>query len=382
MQRSFESKVGRGAAALFWVLGCAGATLASCGGSGAKNPVSETGGTGGSGGSGGSVGPLEPPPAPPTSGVAAPGGSVAAPNLKVLPWAGFAAAISYTFDDSQPSQLEHLAELEAAGVPMTFFVNPTNNWQSGYDAAFTDAAARGHEIGNHTWTHCHATLSDCTPVGTAEEEIDNTTEYAASHFGVPAVYSFASPFGDTGWDTYASTRFLVGRGVPNGMVSATGVSDWYNLPCIPVAEGQTETDFDAAIDSAKTQGRWGIFLFHSILPTTNNWYAGVELADVTGSMAHAKSLGDVSGRHDGDHRRLCSRGADLRGAAAEQRPLVLDAAEPLSTRQGAARDGQRRNPQPGRRAARVGRARLLRGGARRGVALVEPLSAPSGRSSR
>jgi hypothetical protein len=30
-------------------------------------------------------------------------GPVTAPNLRVLPWAGFKAAVTFTFDDSQPS---------------------------------------------------------------------------------------------------------------------------------------------------------------------------------------------------------------------------------------------------------------------------------------
>ena len=34
-------------------------------------------------------------------------------NLKVLDWAGFKSAVSYTLDDGQPSQIEHYAELQA-----------------------------------------------------------------------------------------------------------------------------------------------------------------------------------------------------------------------------------------------------------------------------
>jgi peptidoglycan/xylan/chitin deacetylase (PgdA/CDA1 family) len=239
------------------------------------------------------VGPLDPPPAPPTSNVPQPSGTITSPNLRVLPWAGFKAAISYTFDDTQPSQTEHWPELAATGVPMTFFANPSGNWQSGFDAAWTAAAAAGSEIGNHTWSHCHPDLTGCTPVGTAEAEIDNTTTYIISHFGVTAVYSFAAPFGDTGWNTYAAPRFLVGRGVMSGMVPPSGQADWYNLPVFQVAAGQTATEFDAGIDSARSQGRWSIFMFHSILPTTNNWFAGVDIAGITASIAYAASLGDV-----------------------------------------------------------------------------------------
>jgi hypothetical protein len=71
------------------------------------------------------------------------------------------------------------------------------------------------------------------------------------------------------------------------------VSDWYNLPTFAVSAGQTATDFNGWIDAVRSQGNWGIFLFHSILPTANNWVAGVQITDITASVAHAKGFGDV-----------------------------------------------------------------------------------------
>lgn len=176
---------------------------------------------------------------------------------------------------------------------MTFFANPSGNWQPGYDAVWSEVAATGSEIGNHTWSHCHADLSGCKPVGSADEEIRQVTAYLATHLGVPLDYSFAAPFGDVGWNEYAESRFLVGRGVANGFVAVSQTVDWFNLPAIAVTSGQTAKDFNASIDSARSQGRWGIFLFHSLLPTDKNWYAGVEVREVTASIAHAKTTGDV-----------------------------------------------------------------------------------------
>ncbi len=272
----------------------------SSGGTGGTAELGDGGESAAGTANGGSAGvPVRPPrtlgelPVPPASDVPEPSASTQDPSLQVLPWAGFAAAISYTFDDTQPSQVEHWPELKATSVPMTFFANPSNNWQSGFDATWTEVAASGSEIGNHTWSHCHANLSDCTPVGTAEEEIDQATAYIIEHFAVPAVYSFAAPYGDRSWNDYAESRFLAGRGVNSGLVPTTGPTDWYNLPCIPVSEGQTAEDFNASIDNAQSQGRWGIFMFHTILPTSNDWYAGVEIANITDSIDHAESLGDV-----------------------------------------------------------------------------------------
>lgn len=45
-----------------------------------------------------------------------------ATNLRVLDWAGFEGAVSYTFDDGQPSQLTHYDALHSTGVPMTFYL--------------------------------------------------------------------------------------------------------------------------------------------------------------------------------------------------------------------------------------------------------------------
>jgi peptidoglycan/xylan/chitin deacetylase (PgdA/CDA1 family) len=220
-------------------------------------------------------------------------GPPTAPNLRVLPWAGFKAAVTFTFDDSQPSHIEHWPELHAIGAPMTFFVEPSQNTQVGYDTNWAAVAAAGNELGNHTWTHCRSNLASCTPIGTQADEIEETTLYLISHLGVPAVYSFAAPYGDTGWNTYAAPRLLLGRGVSSGVVPAAGVNDWYNLPVFAVTEGQTAAELNAGIDTARSRGAWSIFMFHSLLPTNNNWYAGVQMADVAASAAYALSFEDV-----------------------------------------------------------------------------------------
>ena len=41
-------------------------------------------------------------------------------NLTVLDWAGFTGALTYTFDDGQPSHVAHYLALQETGVPMTF----------------------------------------------------------------------------------------------------------------------------------------------------------------------------------------------------------------------------------------------------------------------
>jgi peptidoglycan/xylan/chitin deacetylase (PgdA/CDA1 family) len=224
----------------------------------------------------------------------APNGAVG--GLTVLSWAAFKGATTFTFDDSQPSQIAHYAELAAVGVPMTFYISTGNSSETSYDSTWTQAVKDGSEIGNHTVHHCHADLTGCsfgTPLATLADELDQCTSYIKQHYtGQSDVWTGASPFGDTGYDTSAQSRFFVYRGVGGGTIGANDTTDPFNLPIHLAATGETAAQFDTAIDSAHTAGRWLIILVHTITPTTASWYNPVAITDVTGSMTHAKGLGD------------------------------------------------------------------------------------------
>jgi len=217
-------------------------------------------------------------------------------NLRVLDWAGFKSALTYTFDDAQPSQVEHYADLQAAGVPMTFFITSgSSGAAAGFDATFTQAVHDGHEMGNHTVHHCRADLTACTPGAgaTLASELDDCNSYITSHFGQPAVWTAASPYGDTGYDLPDADRFFLNRGVAGGTIAARDSSDPFNLPCHAAVDGETVDSFNAVIDTSHTAGRWVIMLIHTLMPTAQNWYAPIDVSVVTGSAAHAQSLGDV-----------------------------------------------------------------------------------------
>lgn len=226
-------------------------------------------------------------------------------NLKVLDWAGFKSAVSYTFDDGQPSQIEHYAELQAAGVRLTFFVNSGSaTWQADFVTTFSQAVRDGHEIGNHTAHHCHADPDGTLYTGTSTQraacagtspaaELDGCTAFITSQLGAPHVWTSAWPFGDVGFAAAASERFFLNRGAWNGTVAPNDETDPFNLPIWGPAEHDTVERFDAEIDRAHASDRWIILLLHSLAPTSAPWYATVDVSAVTGSIAHAKSLGDV-----------------------------------------------------------------------------------------
>ncbi len=256
--------------------------------------TSSTSTTSSSGGGVVSKGPSTLPVPPGAGNVPKPSGTTE--DLVVLPWADFKAAVSYTFDDSQPSQIAHYAELQAVGVPMTFYVSTGNSSEASYDATFTQAVNDGHEIGNHTVHHCQANLTGCsfgTPLATLPPELDECSTYIPQHFGQSAVWTGASPFGDTGYDTDASSRFFVYRGVGGGMIAPNDNTNAFNLPIHLAATGETAASFNAEAEAAVSAGDWLIYLVHTILPTTAVWYNPVQITDVTGTMSATKALGNV-----------------------------------------------------------------------------------------
>jgi len=234
-------------------------------------------------------------PTPPASGLPRPSGAPG--HLTVLDWAGFKGAVSWTFDDAQPSHIAHYAELNAVGVPMTFYLTTNNDTEAGFLDTWQRAVRDGHELGNHSVHHCHAGLTGCTsgrPLPSLDAELDEATGYLVGHTGQKAVWTAASPFGDVGYDRAASARFLVNRGVPEGTIAPRDTEvDPFNLPVHAVVAGETAAELDQVTDAARAGGQWVIFLVHTLTPTNALWYAPVAIGDVTAGMKHAQSLPDV-----------------------------------------------------------------------------------------
>ncbi len=235
-------------------------------------------------------------PLPSTSGVALPAGS--AGNLQILPWAGFQAAVSYTFDDAQPSQIEHWAELKAEGIRGTFYLNTqAQATEADFDSTWQDAEAQGWELGNHTVHHCDAdgTCPNGATFTSIDQEFDDVTTYITTTGQQAAAWTAAYPYGDTGYEPAAEERFFLARGVSGGLVAANDSTDPFDLPCIAAvaAGGEPVSTFSGDVDAAHAQGKWLIFLFHTIMPTDQSWYAPTDIGSITGSMDHAKSLPDV-----------------------------------------------------------------------------------------
>jgi len=136
-------------------------------------------------------------------------------------------ALSFSFDDSRPSQLDAgLPVFAKHGFKATFYVVPyrfeprADEWRR--------AAASGHEIGNHTTTHpCsgdmewskHNALEDYTPERMCGE-LDNATKVIVEKLGVTPS-TFAYPCGQRhigrgatrqSYEPLVNARFFYARG--------------------------------------------------------------------------------------------------------------------------------------------------------------------------
>jgi hypothetical protein len=199
----------------------------------------------------------------------------------VLNWAGFTAAASYTFDDTNSSQIAHYAELQSLGARFTFYLitsKPEVN-----DPVWLQAQADGHEIGNHTKSH---NMSDD---GT---DVDAATAFIEEHFHEPP-WTMAAPYGASVYSELAKTRFFINRGVSNGLIGPNDNSDPFSLYCFIPNQDAPADDFNKQMDSALSAGKWRVVLVHGFTGGSDMAYQPVSIDEFMSSVKYTQSLGQV-----------------------------------------------------------------------------------------
>jgi len=264
-----------------------GSSSAGSSAAGASAGGGNSGGTGSGGGSAGSAGSaggavsagVSSLPPPPGASVPKPAGAVG--GLQVVNWAGFKAAVSYTFDDTNSSQISHYKELAALGVRFTFYLITGKNEIN--DPVWTQAVADGHELGNHTKSH--------QSNGTGQD-IDAATTLIEDKFKTK-VWTMAAPNGAAAYTDLAKSRFLINRGVANGLVGPNDNSDPFTLYCYIPPTGASKSAMDSQVTDARTAGKWRIVLVHGFSGGSDGAYQPVAFDQFSASVAASKALGDV-----------------------------------------------------------------------------------------
>ncbi len=192
--------------------------------------------------------------------------------------AGKRAAVSLTFDDARPSQIDRgIPILDAHGVKATFYVSPANlprrldGWRA--------AVANGHEIGNHTMTHpCSGNFAFAranaledytlermeTELLNANAECDRLLGVVPRTFAYPCGQSFVGR-GESlkSYVPLVARHFVVGRGAFSEIHNDPSFCD---LACVTGLDGDDKPfeQLKAMVDRAAADGGWLVLFGHEV----------------------------------------------------------------------------------------------------------------------
>jgi hypothetical protein len=271
---------GTGGTATGGVVGTGGTAGGHGGGSSGHAGAPGTGGVVGTGGSvsTGSSNCANLSLAPSTTGVAQPSG--AAGGLKVLDWAGFKGAVSYTFDDNTPSQLPDYSMLKATGAHFTWFV--VGSWlgsNSSTISGYKNTIADGQELANHTYSHQSS--------GSASDLMMNES-FIMTNFGVNA-NSMAAPNCDQSWSTVAPNVLFQNRGPCSNSAATVSPRDSTSAFLLPAYLPDTGASA-STLSGTYQSGKWRIFVIHGF-DSQNGTYQPVPIANVVTAMQSAVTGG-------------------------------------------------------------------------------------------
>ncbi|TVR54721.1 MAG: polysaccharide deacetylase [Spirochaetaceae bacterium] len=191
---------------------------------------------------------------------------------------GFRAALSLTFDDARPSQLDNgLPVFAEFGVKVTFYVSSAG--VAARRDEWLDVVRDGHEIGNHTLNHpCsgnfvfsrNVALEDYT-LARMQDEITGADRFIDDQLGLRPK-TFAYPCGQTfvgrgracrSYVPLVAERFLAGRGYRGESANDPEFCDLSRLDAAG-CDNSSADDLVRLIDSARSAGAWLILCGHEI----------------------------------------------------------------------------------------------------------------------
>ena len=148
--------------------------------------------------------------------------TITAGDIQVVNWAGFKSAVTYSFDDNNSTQIQHYAEMQALGVPFTFFL--WTGKSEATNAVWATAKTDGHELANHTFSHGDlARLDDAQVLG--EMERAEAAIVAATGHGTKPFWR--APYGSR---NPRLLQLIANAGWPYHIFWTADALDWMPIP--------------------------------------------------------------------------------------------------------------------------------------------------------
>jgi peptidoglycan/xylan/chitin deacetylase (PgdA/CDA1 family) len=187
--------------------------------------------------------------------------------------------VSFCFDDVTENAFSVGARLlEARGLRGSFFVCAGLLGETGHMGAYATraqvarAAAAGHEIGCHTYSHL-----DCgqAKAGAIASDLDRN-RHAFADLGLPEPTTFAFPFGDVSVQAkrVAGDRFRLCRALHHGLIRRG--ADLNQAPAVGIEGANGEAVARRWMRAAARQGAWLILYTHILGPTASEFGCSVE----------------------------------------------------------------------------------------------------------
>jgi peptidoglycan/xylan/chitin deacetylase (PgdA/CDA1 family) len=185
------------------------------------------------------------------------------PGVKVLPWGNHPGAVSLTFDDARPVQLDvAVPELNKRHLRATFFVivsklTRIDDWRR--------LQLEGHEIGNHSLTHLHP---DALSKDDEELQVEDAKLFLDSNFQSD-ILAFAYPYAEVSsglayWVKRYNFAARGWRGDGSVYITADSDPDWYNLPSQAACTKYGLDVYKSWIDNAISMHAWTTLQIHGI----------------------------------------------------------------------------------------------------------------------
>ncbi len=193
-------------------------------------------------------------------------------------WNGKGAAVVLTYDDGLNIDLDNVVPaLDSAGLKGTFYISDYFNGLSAQIDGWRKAAAKGHELANHTmWHACEGGKAGREfvkdydlryyTVKKMDDEIRAMNNLLQAIDGKKE-RTFAYPCGDTKINDSAyidplKPEFIAARGVSAEMLPISKV-DLYNIPSY-MMNGQTGEQMIQLVKQAEASHTLLVFLFHGV----------------------------------------------------------------------------------------------------------------------